>query len=303
MKVPPVEFVHVGLAKAASTFLQGQVFPAHPQLVAISIPCHRQIGAKAVLDTLALTESARFDATAWRTSFETLARRAGVTEGRKLGISNENLSGHMVTGAGADWVADRLAELLGPIKVVLVLRHPLSYVWSMYNQYVRTGGTLPLSRVWDDPSLFPGLVNVTKKLDYQRLLSHYRRRFGEENLLVVPFELLHEDQADFLHRIWRFFGVSPIETGSLTRVSNSSWRPSLIALIRLGNGLGLPWRRTVRWVGQLRRMPGFRRARGSGGITRQRLCRAVGEFSELLRDENYRIWNGDLARFNYTFEH
>lgn len=301
-KTSRVDFVHVGLAKTASTFLQEQVFPAHPQLSVVSIPRHRRIGAKALLDTLAFAEPGWFDAAAWHVSLEALLARVGEAEGKKRGISDENLSGHMVTGAGAFWVADRLAELFGPVKTVLVLRHPLSYVGSMYNQYVRTGGTLPLSRLWNDPSLFPGRLNVTQKLDYRRLVAHYRRRFDPENVLVLPFELLCRDQAAFLGRIWQFLGVESIELGAKERAANPSWPALLIALVRLGNGLGLPWRRTVRWAGRLRRLPGVRRLRGSGGITRQRLCRAAGEFAELLRDENYRIWDGDLARFNYTFE-
>lgn len=231
-----LEFVHVGLAKTASTFLQRQVFPAHPSLAVISIPRHRRLGAKPVLDALALAEPGWFDAASWRASFEKLVQRVGVASGVRLGISNENLSGHMVTGACAYTTADRLAELFRPVKVVLVLRHPLAYVESMYNQYVRTGGTLPLARLWNSPSLFPGRVNVTQKLDYARLLAHYSDRFGEDNVLVLPFELLRAADGDFVARLWRFLDVEPMPLPARSAAANPSWPPSLVALTAWATG-------------------------------------------------------------------
>lgn len=85
-KTSRVDFVHVGLAKTASTFLQEQVFPAHPQLSVVSIPRHRRIGAKALLDTLAFAEPGWFDAAAWHASLEALLARVGEAEGKKRGF-------------------------------------------------------------------------------------------------------------------------------------------------------------------------------------------------------------------------
>lgn len=58
----------------------------------------------------------------------------------------------------------------------------------------------------------------------------------------------------------------------------------------------------MKWAGRLRRVPPFRGRGGGGRVTRGLLCRCAREFGDLLQDQNYAIWDGDLARYNYTFD-
>ncbi len=124
---------------------------------------------------------------------------------------------------------------------------------------------------------------------------------------LLPFELLLADTDRFLRHIWDFLGVQTLKTDELPqrRVNPSFSLPSL-QLMRLGNYLGLPrgvMRRRLKRIDP--RIPKLFRLRAPTVSTELlRGCRGGPVFAGydgLLRDENYKIWSGELAEFNYRF--
>lgn len=295
-----IAFAHVGLHKTATTWLQTTVFSQNPHLVTISPRSH--------LDTLSLdlhrlwtTNDLQFDSEAWQADFS--SNLAALQQANKvMGVSNENLSGHMLTGERATLLADRLQAVFGEIKIILVLRHPVDYVRSAYVQYVKLGGTMSLKQLLTDATI-PGKA-LPNKLDFQALIKMYQTRFGCENVLVLPYELLVENVEDFLSRLWGFLGVTPAGMPDTT-TKNPSVSQLGLSLMRLGNKLGSN-RRLVRRRVQLFDRRWLHHISQPLHIKADYLRQFKGGhlypgFVEILHEENYRIWQGGLARFNYRF--
>ncbi len=89
-------------------------------------------------------------------------------------------------------VARQLKQDLPDAKVLIVTRSPASFIDSYYNQAVKEGASespAVFVRRWAD--LLLGL------LDYARLHELYASLFGEANVLLMPVELLRDDAALF----------------------------------------------------------------------------------------------------------
>lgn len=97
-------------------------------------------------------------------------------------------------------VASRLAQGLAgldmPIRIMAYLRRPDQYAEAMYKQKVKNG------RIDPDPAYF--LKGFLPQLSYQPTLEAYRAAFGDAAMCVRPFERRQmKDQdvvADFLHQ-------------------------------------------------------------------------------------------------------
>lgn len=92
---------------------------------------------------------------------------------------------------------------------------------SGYSQYVREGGAISL------PTLsLQGLQNRTDEeddgggLDYTFIIKRYQEAFGQENVLVLPFELLRDDEQKFFFQIEQWLGI-PHFGGVIPRINES----------------------------------------------------------------------------------
>lgn len=146
-----------------------------------------------------------------------------VPQGRCLVVSHERLSGHPVSnGFDRAWIAARLHAALPEGRVLLVVREQRAMILSNYMQYLKFGGPHGIRRYMSPendgraPSLDLGYWN------YDRLADIYIRRFGRDNLLVLPYELLRRDAADFVARICRFAGVEEPPASAAIQRENAS---------------------------------------------------------------------------------
>jgi hypothetical protein len=142
-----------------------------------------------------------------------------------------------------------LAELFPAAHILIVTRGFRSMIMSSYSQYVRSGGSLSLEEL-------VGNAQRENPWDYDWLSDLYRKRFGPEKVLVLPWELLRDDPAAFVGHIERRFDLSHIPP-SPQRVNASlspielRWYPTLAAAVRKAP-VGLRLR--GRLAGQLARM-------------------------------------------------
>lgn len=300
-----IHFAHVGLFKTASTWLQSAVFAAHPQLVVVGAQPDSPV-ARVSTNLLVLEKRHEFDPERHRAVFRDEIARHGTSSARVVGISNEALAGHMITGYGAGLVAERLREVFGRIKIFLVLRHPFDYIRSMYNQYVKQGGALPLRALLADATI-PGKA-IPRRVDFPALVETYHDVFGPANVLVLPFELLKEDPERFLAHLWDFLEVEPIgPTQFLASTRNPSLSPPALGIMRLCNYRGYDRRHTRRVVTTLDRVLRLRTWWPVTGSPRaDALLGLKGGpeypgFANFLKNERFKLWDGELARFNYTF--
>jgi Sulfotransferase family len=227
--------VHIGYHKTGTNWLQGHAFRSRElgfALVASEGKIKQRVVAPHDLD---------FDSERCRESFAgQIAAAAG--EGLVPVLSAERLCGDVFYGAyDSARIAERLASVWPNAKVLIVIREQVQMVVSSYQQYVQMGGPLSLENyARRPPSKTPHPSPfVLLHLEYDRLIRHYHRLFGTQQILVLPYELFRSEPADFVRRLASFAGAKPereaVDALPFSGMVNRSWPASAVATRRRAN--------------------------------------------------------------------
>jgi hypothetical protein len=196
--------VHVGFHKTATSWLQSFLFDD------LRARFRSPFSRAELLENFVLVNPLRFDAPSLRSRIEgqlTALQRDGLVPV----LSHERLSGNPHSG-GYDRkdLADRLHDVLPRARILVTIREQHSMILSVYKQYVREGGALPLRRYLHPPHR--GIARVPMFsfdfFEYDLLVAYYQQLFGAECVLVLPFELLRSSTSEFVGKIVRFAGGS-----------------------------------------------------------------------------------------------
>lgn len=229
-------------------------------------------------------------------------------------ISNERLSGNPHSGGfDARLIADRIHESLPNATILCVVRRQQDKILSMYMQYLKAGGTDSLRnylyRTYDGkrPGFSPG------HLDYIHLVNHYTELFGEDQVLVLPYELFRESATEFIRILGETLSIDaeiPAQTAGKFHNKHLSDFPRLFM-----PGLNaLAIRSSLNGYSPLR-IPGFVRLLGlirrgsawfAGGMTQRRRNRMKTLIDSFVGDR-YAAGNRllgdrmkmDLSRYGY----
>jgi hypothetical protein len=154
-------------------------------------------------------------------------------------LSQERLVGGMHSG-GYDVViiANRLHDTIQNPKILLVIREQKSAIRSTYVQYVQDGGTIPIHYYLNPPinkdriPLFD--INF---FNYNETIKLYYSLFGENNVLVLPYEMFMNDMGQLITAL-RDFLDQEIEVKRklpLTERVRQSQQPLTLELLRRFN--------------------------------------------------------------------
>jgi hypothetical protein len=205
--------IHVGYAKAGSTFLQAW-FAGHPELRYAP----GGLGGFNNVDELARASGEAYQY--FVTSYEELSvpvRSAG-------GIDLDFVSARPAPETGVKErqaaVCAALRSLFPNSRVLIITRGFKGLMISGYSQCVRLGTRLHLDGVCRE---FAECLRIDHDhyWDFDYLIRLYAEAFGEENLIVMPYELLRDDQARFLAVLEERLGIGH------TRVEVGRLNPSL----------------------------------------------------------------------------
>ncbi len=234
----PGHLIHIGYAKAASTFLQ-EWFTAHPELAYVK----GGIGGFSTIWDLARQGAEPQRRVAYR-----------VTSSEALPVPSVHVGsrGHRgddwgFTAAAQTAVCSTLAGLFPNARILLVTRGFRSVSLSGYSQYVRRGGSRDLA------SLVSGAGPDELIWNYDRVVRLYEAAF-DGRLIAMPYELLHDDPRRFLTELQAELGLS--QPGPLPPRMNASlsaaelrWYPRLSRLVEALPLRGDRRRRLLdRWV-------------------------------------------------------
>ncbi len=220
--------LHVGYPKAGSTFLQ-RWFDAHPQLA------HRYGAIAGFRD---MHEIAREGATPGQVlvrvtsdeEFSAPRTDAGktpidYTQPRRLSIADSQLQ-----------TCSMLASLFPNATVLIITRGFRSMILSSLSQYARSGGDVDLPELMRAAATKPD-PRMLEAWHYDFLIDAYRRAFGTENVIVMPYELLRDDADAFIETLAARLGIEP-GYASRDRVNESLspaelvWYPRLTRVMR-----------------------------------------------------------------------
>ena len=292
--------IHPGFHKTGTTFLQNAVFADESTFIR---PWDRATVARAIIQPHPLAfepDAARRD----------LVGALAAAETRTVVLSEEGLSGNPFIGArGSADLARRLHALFPQARVLLTVRRQSELLPSLYTQYLKEGGRRSPDAFFT-PAIYPEFPHFDPGIFcFDRLARAYAQLFGTERLLVLPQELLRQDQTAFLAALARFIDTGPLSAAVATDRRTGNTSPSIGngALFRIGNRfLRSPFNET----GTLARR--FTPARvirsmayalpSSGEKERARVAAAIAPFVPQFEQSNRNLQAFcpvDLARFGY----
>lgn len=164
-------FIHPGLHKTGTTFLQHEIFKKIP-----GVNCFRNVGFDTVVD-----------------------------EDEINIISNEDLSGASYWGGNADIrfvIADRLKLWFPNAKIILTVRPGPGWVNSLYSQFIKHGGLLSFED-WRECVFDERYLNIDEYVNYFQMLF--------DDVLVIDFNQLCFNKEAIINRLFKFLDVDKID--------------------------------------------------------------------------------------------
>jgi hypothetical protein len=190
--------LHIGFPKAGSMFLR-KWFKTHPQLAYAdgAVAGFRNVweiardAAKGGAEPLYRVTSSE----SFCLPFEDVGQRAVDYKQRR--------DADVVSAQAA--CCRTLAALFPASLVLVVTRGYRSMILSSYSQLVRSGGFVGLDRVLD--AMRTPEVIQRSPWNYDRVMALYRNAFGQDNVIVMPYELLRDDTRRFTDLLAQRLGI------------------------------------------------------------------------------------------------
>lgn len=220
-------YIHVGLHKTASTWLQEKVFNDYPNLDIISRP---------------YTELSKTFGKLHFANDEVYSKNDLLKDielihdpNKDLLISDENFSGLPYFGyLNRTMIANRLSEAFPEAEIILVLRKPLALMKSLYQQGIRTGwqtNSINEKFLWKSDRHYTWQYHkecLNSKLDWSNeyryfdyfhtlvfdhllcnnLVSLYEKRFPKVHVLL--FEELVQNPSQFIEKLNKVLDSAPL---------------------------------------------------------------------------------------------
>jgi len=196
---------HIGANKAGSTTLQKALFARHPDVYSLAKPVPNVDAEQAVAVLVDACDSRRAgngmpDADASRR----LWRQALANVGQRVPIySHEELIRYYLYGQpDAERFPNAVIAMTGPLRVVLVVRHQVKLIESLYIHKANSSNFLTAEE-WlaSQPEWFAFGYR------FYEVADAWARVVGKENVGVFVFEELVNDSDSFATRLCEFIGI------------------------------------------------------------------------------------------------
>lgn len=250
--------VHVGMNKTGSTWLQQNLLPR--------VTSHKTVGRvpggdRSILDVVEqMLVAERFERGLLRAKAEQIAGRHD-----RIFLSDEGLSSTLrfETDDLFRRNTERLAGEFPDARVLLVVRRQPDLILSSYAHYVRGGGTAAIDRFLSGEPV-PGYRRPIRfrpgSFDLYGVASTFVTAFGNDHVVVVPYEWLRTDIAAFLARTVTGLcleaeGLDELTTEAARQVHSSLSASARAVQRRVNQAAALVARSDVgskRWYGRLR---------------------------------------------------
>ncbi|MGD9924716.1 MAG: sulfotransferase [Pseudorhodoplanes sp.] len=196
---------HIGANKAGSTTLQKALFARHPGVLSLGKPEPVEAALKAVSAIHDHCDSreqdgAPLDREALRANWQ---NAIGGANGRLPVFSREELVRYYLYGEpDATRLPRAIVDMAGPVRVVLIVRHQLRLIESLYLQKANSANFLD-TEAWLDsqPDWF------AFGFRFGEVADAWGRVVGRDNVGVFMFEEMVKDTASFGRRLCDFVGI------------------------------------------------------------------------------------------------
>ncbi|NET43629.1 sulfotransferase domain-containing protein [Okeania sp. SIO2B3] len=213
-------FVHIGLAKTGTTFLQRYFFSRHSEIGYLGKVWSDNKRMLKAGDAIVRRDSISFNLEeVYEAYFEAITQMSN--EKKVLVLSEEDFSTYKFMDPYI--CAMRLTQIFRNVKILITLRHPLdwiesTYFWRLNLEHPNTfnGFESWLKKQWRSPALF----NEITEIRYGKIIKLYSEIFGSENIHILLYEEFKEDINNFAKNLSITLGISKEE--SLTLIGDTS---------------------------------------------------------------------------------
>ncbi len=205
-----IDFIHIGYHKTGTTWLQYHGLRKHPNIILINFKRNQDArivdvpGVNKLLRQLCSMSDFDFQPEYFKEKFKEIISKY-TTSSSAIGVSFEGLSGNNLNGNDSARIANRVFEIFGPTKIIIVIRNQIDMINSIYKQYIQTGGTLSIKQFLDKDR-FP-VADLINKLQYNKLINYYQQLYSKENVFIGVYELFKLDKEEFMKDLYNFIGV------------------------------------------------------------------------------------------------
>ena len=178
-------FIHIGYPKTGTTWLQQRFFSSINDVKYYGIKDKREdIRNDFILPNRFLFNS------------QTIRERYFPVQQETMIISHEALVSGEIHSYGLNGVfsydlCGRLYSVFPKAKIIIFIRNQPDIIASYYNQYIRGGGNKNVNKYLYQKSFEGVKKNFFFSYDFFRydlLISHYKEKFGEDNVYVFLYE-------------------------------------------------------------------------------------------------------------------
>lgn len=225
-------YVHLGIHKTGSSFLQKEFFPKYDGKI-----CFLNRSELSQFKAYVLTaDDFDFDANNALGLFKDAL--GGKSDCEKVIISDEEFYGNpYIASIDRKRNFDRLFEIFGnTLSCVVFLRNQQSLLNSLYNQYVKTGGTASFNKFLSYKK-YPLNFSLSY-LIYDRYISYLKKVLGKDRIKVYLYEDFLENKLDVLSDLNHFITNSHKDLSAIVDANkkvNSSLKNGNIPLLRIIN--------------------------------------------------------------------
>ncbi len=194
--MPSRLLVHIGYHKTATTWMQNLLFkPDHG---------FRQLcGHQEVFDLIVGPHGLRFSPQPMQNLIAQGCK--ALQPGEVPVVSSEILSGQFLYGGlESDVYAERIKAIAPDARILISIRSQMKALPSAYMQYLQRGGTLTPRQFFDGATELAFYGFRAEHFEYDRLIAHYHRLFGAENVHVMTQESLKADMDGAVARLAAF---------------------------------------------------------------------------------------------------
>ena len=191
-------YVHLGIHKTGSSFLQKVFFPHYTNNVCFLDRAKLTSFKEYVLNE----DDFEFDKTK---ALELFSKALGANHNcNKVVISDEEFYGNPYLAVlDRKRNFDRLCEIFGKsLKVILFLRNQQNLLNSLYNQYIKTGGTASF-KAFLNYKKYPLNFRVSYLL-YDKYVDYLIKSLGREKVKIYLYEEFIEDKSEVLNDMNKF---------------------------------------------------------------------------------------------------
>lgn len=191
--------LHIGFPKSGSTYLQ-KWFELHPEMY-----YQPKYIAQGFLNAWEVAKYAQFNSSApsnYILSCEDLTLFQSVRD--RVGYRDTYDFNHRTFQEN---ICNMLYDLFPTAKILIVTRGYTTLFTSIYSQYLAmAGASKPQAFANANQKLF------TSMLDYDYVIDAYRKKFGSERVIILPYELMRDNRKLFLSLIEKEMNIhSPFE--------------------------------------------------------------------------------------------